>query len=67
MDLAKEVSATQRYDWNEKLWQWDEGYAQQSKPRFNVVAMDFGAKRNILRLSGRAGLQCDRRAGHNVG
>jgi carbamoyl-phosphate synthase small subunit len=49
MDLAREVSATQRYDWNEKLWQWDEGYSQQTKPRFNVVAMDFGAKRNILR------------------
>jgi carbamoyl-phosphate synthase small subunit len=49
MDLAKDVSATQRYDWDEKLWQWNEGYAHQSEPRFNVVAMDFGAKRNILR------------------
>jgi carbamoyl-phosphate synthase small subunit len=36
---------------------WDEGYGEAGEPRFKVVAMDFGAKRNILRLFGRAGLQ----------
>jgi carbamoyl-phosphate synthase small subunit len=49
MDLAKEVSSTQRYDWDEKLWQWPQGYSAQQELRFNVVAIDYGAKRNILR------------------
>ncbi len=49
MDLAKQVSCTQTYDWNETGWAWGEGYGRQETPRFHVVAMDFGAKRNILR------------------
>jgi carbamoyl-phosphate synthase small subunit len=49
MDLAKEVTCTQRYDWDEKLWEWNEGFTRQENPRHHVVAMDFGAKRNILR------------------
>ncbi len=49
MDLAKDVSSTQRYDWDEKIWQWPEGYTTQDNPRFHVVAIDYGAKRNILR------------------
>ena len=49
MDLAKDVSCTQTYQWDETGWSWGEGYGRQSEPRFHVVAMDFGAKRNILR------------------
>jgi carbamoyl-phosphate synthase small subunit len=59
MDLAKEVSATQRYDWMRNCGSGTRAMRRQSEPRFNVVAMDFGAKRNILRLPGRAGLQGD--------
>ena len=49
MDLAIEVTCGQRYDWDETLWQWNEGYGRQTDPEFHVVAMDFGIKRNILR------------------
>jgi carbamoyl-phosphate synthase small subunit len=49
MDLAKEVSCRQTYSWDETRWQLGRGFGQQSKPRFHVVAIDYGAKRNILR------------------
>ncbi|WP_137392393.1 glutamine-hydrolyzing carbamoyl-phosphate synthase small subunit [Rhodoligotrophos defluvii] len=49
MDLVPEVSATQRYDWDETLWQWPEGFGRQEQPRYHVVAVDYGLKRNILR------------------
>jgi carbamoyl-phosphate synthase small subunit len=49
MDLAIEVSCRQSYDWHETPWRWGEGYGRLVKPRFKVVAVDYGAKRNILR------------------
>jgi carbamoyl-phosphate synthase small subunit len=49
MDLAKEVSCRQFYTWNETTWALGEGYGTQTNPKFHVVAVDFGAKRNILR------------------
>jgi carbamoyl-phosphate synthase small subunit len=49
MDLAKEVMCRQKYDWQETRWTLGSGYGRQAAPRFNVVAIDFGAKRNILR------------------
>tara|TARA_B100000686_G_scaffold344486_1_gene427208 strand:- start:256 stop:1515 length:1260 start_codon:yes stop_codon:yes gene_type:complete len=54
MDLAKEVSCTQSYDWDETQWFLDNGahatgFGRLSDPRFRVVAIDFGIKRNILR------------------
>ncbi len=54
LDLAIEVSATQRSDWNEKLWDWETGY-EQGDGKFNVVAIDYGLKRNILRCLVSAG------------
>ncbi|HLJ22325.1 MAG TPA: glutamine-hydrolyzing carbamoyl-phosphate synthase small subunit [Stellaceae bacterium] len=50
MDLAKEVSTRQTYKWDETRWAWGQGYGQLENPRFHVVAVDYGAKRNILRL-----------------
>jgi carbamoyl-phosphate synthase small subunit len=50
MDLAKEVSTRQAYKWDETRWAWGQGYGRLEKPRFHVVAVDYGAKRNILRL-----------------
>jgi len=55
MDLAKEVSCRQTYSWNEAAWTMGKGYATQENPRFHVVALDFGAKRNILRCLADAG------------
>jgi carbamoyl-phosphate synthase small subunit len=50
MDLAKEVSTRQMYNWDETRWAWSQGYGRLDNPRFHVVAVDYGAKRNILRL-----------------
>ena len=51
MDLARQVSATQSYQWEDGLWTLGEGYATHAAnpdgPR--VVAIDYGLKRNILR------------------
>jgi len=49
MDLAKDVSCRQTYTWDETNWVLGEGYGKQTDPKFHVVAVDFGAKRNILR------------------
>lgn len=50
MDLARVVSAADRYEWTECEWVLGEGYAEQADARFHVVAYDFGVKRNILRM-----------------
>jgi carbamoyl-phosphate synthase small subunit len=55
LDLAKEVSCTQTYEWTETLWDIKDGHGTQDKPDLHVVAMDFGAKRNILRCLASAG------------
>ncbi|MDD9745705.1 MULTISPECIES: glutamine-hydrolyzing carbamoyl-phosphate synthase small subunit [Marinovum] len=57
LDLAKEVTCTQSYRWDEMRWAWPEGYARQQAPKHKVVAVDYGAKRNILRCLASAG--CD--------
>jgi carbamoyl-phosphate synthase small subunit len=55
MDLAHDVSCKQGYGWDEAAWTLGKGYARQENPRFHVVAVDFGAKRNILRCLAEAG------------
>ena len=57
LDLAKEVTCAQSYHWDEMRWAWREGYARQEAPRHKVVAIDYGAKRNILRCLASTG--CD--------
>ncbi|MDX1401000.1 MAG: glutamine-hydrolyzing carbamoyl-phosphate synthase small subunit [Kiloniellales bacterium] len=49
LDLAKEVTCRQSYHWDETVWTPGFGFGKQTQPRFKVVAVDFGAKRNILR------------------
>lgn len=49
MDLAGEVTTAQSYDWDETAWDWETGYGRLDRPLYDVVAIDFGAKRNILR------------------
>jgi carbamoyl-phosphate synthase small subunit len=48
LDLAKEVTTAQSYVVNEKRWQWPIGVPEVQKPKFTVVVMDYGVKRNIL-------------------
>lgn len=49
-DLAREVSCTAAYAWEEGEWRLGKGFQQQSETLFHVVAYDFGIKRNILRM-----------------
>ncbi len=49
MDLAKVVSCTAAYNWDESEWQLGVGYGRQDSPRLHVVAFDYGIKRNIMR------------------
>lgn len=55
-DLAATVTTHKTCNWNETDWVWDQGYGHNEAETFHVVAMDFGVKRNILRLL--AGLGC---------
>jgi carbamoyl-phosphate synthase small subunit len=58
VDLARDVSCTQSYRWDEMRWAWPEGYVRRPEgPAPRVVALDYGAKRNILRCLASAG--CD--------
>ncbi|SNS57511.1 glutamine-hydrolyzing carbamoyl-phosphate synthase small subunit [Tropicimonas sediminicola] len=57
LDLARDVTCAQSYRWDEMRWAWPEGYARQEAPKHKVVALDYGAKRNILRCLASAG--CD--------
>jgi carbamoyl-phosphate synthase small subunit len=54
MDLAREVTCAKSYEWNEGIWRWyPEGHGAfakgNAKARFHIVAIDYGAKHNILR------------------
>ena len=55
MDLAKEVSCQQSYEWDETRWAWPGAIGRQRAPKYHVVAVDYGAKRNILRCLASAG------------
>ena len=50
MDLAKVVSTKESYQWTEGSWQLGKGHVTPENSQFHVVAYDFGAKRNILRM-----------------
>lgn len=55
MDLAKEVSVKQAYNWTETEWKLGRGYGQQITPKYHVVAFDYGVKFNILRMLAQRG------------
>ena len=57
LDLAKEVTCAQSYQWDEMRWAWPDGYTKRQGKGHKVVAVDYGAKRNILRCLASAG--CD--------
>jgi carbamoyl-phosphate synthase small subunit len=54
LDLAAEVSCTQSYEWTGGTWSWVHGFCAPA-PGKTVVAVDYGAKRNILRSLSAAG------------
>ncbi|GAC1354670.1 MAG: glutamine-hydrolyzing carbamoyl-phosphate synthase small subunit [Variovorax sp.] len=50
LDLAREVSVRQPYDWTQTEWTLGEGYGDLQTARYHVVAFDYGVKNNILRM-----------------
>jgi carbamoyl-phosphate synthase small subunit len=50
MDLAKVVTTSSSYSWNEHSWELGVGHRQSSGGKYKVVAYDYGVKRNILRM-----------------
>jgi carbamoyl-phosphate synthase small subunit len=54
-DLASPASCTQGFEWTEGLWSWPEGYARPAGEALEVVVVDFGVKRNILRALAQTG------------
>jgi carbamoyl-phosphate synthase small subunit len=57
LDLAKDVTCSQSYRWDEKRWAWPDGYTRREGPGLRVVAVDYGAKRNILRCLASVGCE----------
>ena len=58
LDLAKEATSGQSSQWTQKPWVWNESYSdlQPEDAKYHIVCVDYGVKRNILRLF--AGLDC---------
>jgi carbamoyl-phosphate synthase small subunit len=50
LDLAKDVTSRQSWKWREQPWVWNQGYSQQPEPSWRTVVIDYGVKRNILRM-----------------
>ncbi|MDZ4135165.1 MAG: glutamine-hydrolyzing carbamoyl-phosphate synthase small subunit [Paracoccaceae bacterium] len=57
LDLAKDVTCAQSYRWDEMRWAWPDGYSRRTGPGLRVVAIDYGAKRNILRCLASSGCE----------
>ncbi len=55
-DLVPDVTSAATSDWTQKSWEWNAGYDDADQAKHHVVAIDFGVKRNILRLF--SGLDC---------
>jgi len=50
LDLAKVVTSGQSSTWTETPWVWSEGYAEARETPYHIVTVDYGVKRNILRM-----------------
>jgi carbamoyl-phosphate synthase small subunit len=55
LDLVPPVTTGQRFGWDETPWDWEKGYGRREGAGHRVVAIDYGVKRNILRLLANAG------------
>ncbi len=49
LDLARDATCAQSFTFDEALWVWPEGYGKNDAPKYDVVVIDYGIKRNILR------------------
>ena len=57
LDLASKVSVTNSYEWQETEWQLGQGYGKLKNAKYRVVALDFGIKKNILRMLAQRGCE----------
>jgi carbamoyl-phosphate synthase small subunit len=57
LDLAKDVTCRQSFTWDETPWEWNKGYGKQTHPTWRAVVVDYGVKRNILRLLAGSGAE----------
>jgi carbamoyl-phosphate synthase small subunit len=57
LDLARDVTCAQSYRWDEMRWAWPQGYQKRQGLGLRVVAIDYGAKRNILRCLASSGCE----------
>jgi len=57
LDLARDVTCAQSYRWDEMRWAWPQGHVRRTGPGLRVVAIDYGAKRNILRCLASSGCE----------
>jgi carbamoyl-phosphate synthase small subunit len=55
LDLARHVTCAQAYEWTSSTWALGTGYRPMDEPRYHVVAYDYGAKHNILRMLAQRG------------
>ena len=50
LDLAKNVSTKTKYNWsNFKTWKKETGFQKNKTKNLNIIAIDYGIKKNILR------------------
>lgn len=57
LNLVAEVSKKEPYRWTQKTWRWPEGYTEQTGFKYKVAVIDYGVKRDILRLLADTGLE----------
>ena len=57
LDLVSQVSSKEIYKWDEGTWKWPEGYIKIKEKKYRVAVIDYGVKRNILRLMADRGLE----------
>ncbi len=57
VDLVRQVTTREPYEWRETEWVPGRGYGRLEQPRCRVVAIDYGVKRNILRMLAARGCQ----------
>ena len=51
LDLAKEVTTDKSYQWDKSVWNLETNSPEDTpEPKHNIVAYDYGVKRNILRM-----------------
>lgn len=57
LNLVAEVSKKEAYRWTQRSWKWPQGYTEQTEFNYKVAVIDYGVKKDILRLLADRGLE----------